>query len=73
MIKRESLVTTEEKLLFDILHELREIKQTIKQQGQVLEPKLEPKIKPQEALRPMAKGTKPNAGRKGQKPKKEVV
>lgn len=43
MLRRESMVTTEERLLFDILQELREIKQL---------------LQPQEvkAVRPIAKG-----------------
>lgn len=72
-MKRDSLVTTEEKLLFDILQEIKDfrqelkgirqeirgIKQPIKLQEQLLKPQ------PQEDLRPMAKGAKHNAERKG--------
>lgn len=53
-IRRESLLDASEKLLFDILQELKEIKQLLKTQ----EKRQGQRLKPQEALRPMAKDTK---------------
>ena len=53
IMKRDSLITTEEKLLFDILHELKEINQ-----------KLTAPAKPEPA-RPIAKATKEKAKTKG--------